>query len=95
MAKKSPTYLGEPEGEPENTPTDQPIEVVDLDTAIAAENTPPQSGQAFWFGEVGLIHFPDKTKFHATRKHDFITDPELIEKLKKAAENPSNKIFIE
>lgn len=98
MAKK-PYYAGQPADEAvADTETPEPIEIVDLDAAIEQESLTPEqaeNGVNFWFGEVGLIQFPDKTTYAANKRRAFITDPVLIEKLKKASENPSHKIFIE
>lgn len=92
-------FSGSSDG-PEDGSTQEtdPIEVVDLDAAIQSETLTPeesQSGVSFWFGEVGMIHLGNGEKYHATRRHAFITDPKLIEQLKNAAKNPSHKIFIE
>lgn len=92
-----------PDNDGGTEPTDpvienSPIEIVDLESAIQQDTISPEqseNGVRFWFGEIGLIHFPDKTTYAANKRREFITDPELIEKLTKASQNPSHKIFIE
>lgn len=77
----------------------KPVKVVELEDVIQAESLTSEQQQAgvkFWFGELGVITFQDKTTFHAKRHTDFITDPDLIEKIKAfAAQYPTAKIFIQ
>lgn len=88
-------------GEPETIPPVEsgPVPVVELDDVIQAETLSPEQQQAgvrFWFGEIGVLTFPDKTTYHIRGHNAFITDPELIEKLKAHAERvPTAKIFIQ
>jgi hypothetical protein len=76
-----------------------PVEVVDLDDVIAAEALSPEQQQAgvkFWFGEIGILTFPDKTTYHVRGHNAFITDPQLIENLKAfSLANPNAKVFIQ
>lgn len=87
------------ESEQPETQDDEPIEIVDLDTAIAAEALTPaeaQAGVSFWFGNGPEFHkFADGTSFHATKNRCFVTDATTIENLKTAAEKPSNRITAE
>lgn len=75
------------------------VEVVDLEDVIQSESLTPseqQAGVKFWFGELGMLNFPDRSTFHAKQKTQFITDPALIEKIKAFAEKyPTAKIFIQ
>lgn len=77
----------------------KPVPIVDLEDVIQSEALTPEQQQAgvkFWFGELGVITFPDKSTFHAKQKTQFITEPDLIEKIKAFAEKyPTAKIFIQ
>lgn len=92
-----PEVVPQPEVQPE--PVSAVVPVVELDDVIQAESLTPaqrQHGQSFWFGEIALLTFPDKTTYHIRGRNAFITDPQLIENLKAhAASNPTAKIFLQ
>jgi len=76
----------------------EPLKVIDIEDAVAAESLSEAeklAGQSFFFGQIQMLTFEDGSKYHIAKHRDFITDPELIEKLKAAAQNPSNRIFPE
>jgi hypothetical protein len=77
----------------------KPVEIVELDDVIQAESLTPvqqRDGIRFWFGEIGVLTFPDKSTYHITQHSVFITDTDLIAKLKEYAERvPTAKIFIQ
>ncbi len=79
--------------------TIQPVPIVELEDVIQAESLSPaeqQQGVRFFFGEIGLLTFPDKTTYHIKGRNAFVTDPQVIENLKAYAEaNPTAKIFIQ
>lgn len=72
-----------------------PLRIVDLEDEVQAQAKPDEKGTRFWFGEVQVLKFPDKTEYHITKKRATISDPKLVEKLLEASKNPTNKIFIE
>jgi len=76
----------------------QPLQVIDIEEAVAFESlseTQKLSGVSFFFGEIGMIQFPDGSQHFAGKHREFVTDPELIEKLTEAAKKPRSKIFPE
>ncbi len=87
------------EPEQPDAQAEEPIEIVDLDTAVAAEALTPteaQAGVSFWFGNgPDFIKFADGTSFHAKKNRCFVTDATIIANLKAAAEKPSNRITVE
>lgn len=84
---------------PETEPETQPVPIVELDEMIQAESLSPeqqQQGVRFFFGEIGVLTFPDKSTYHIKGHNAFITDPVLIENIKAhAALYPTSKIFIQ
>lgn len=72
-----------------------PLRIVDLEDEVQAQAQPDEKGTRFWFGEVQVLKFPDKSEYHITRKRAMISDPVLVAKLIEASKNPTNKIFIE
>lgn len=72
-----------------------PVRVVDFDEAVQAHANPQIGGVKFWFGEIGELKFADKTSYIVRKNRAVITDPKLVENLRAAAKNPSNKIFEE
>lgn len=73
----------------------RPKKVVEIDDAEQMQSVPEGVGQSFWFGEIGLLKFPDKTEYHINQRRAFITDPKLIANLTEASKNESLKIFLE
>lgn len=82
---------------PELTSESSPIEIVNLDEQIAAAVAPPDARSvSFWFGNgPELLKLPDGSEYHVQRNGATISDPALIANLKKLAENPANRIFIQ
>lgn len=94
-----PIVDGPEEVAPEVETATQPVPIVELEDVIQAESLSPeqhQQGVRFFFGEIGLLTFPDKTTYHVRGHNAFITDPVLIENIKAHAEShPTSKIFIQ
>lgn len=71
--------------------------IVNLDEENAAKvSGSPENVQKYFFGEIGLLTFPDKSTYHIRSHHATVTDPALIDKINAlSAKNPSLKIFKE
>lgn len=81
-----------PEEQPKRGPG-RPRKVVDLEEELKADPLNPD-GTSFFFGEIGLLKFADKTEYHIQGHRAKITDPKLIANIKEAAaKNPALKIF--
>jgi len=76
-------------------PSPKPMKIVDLEDAAKPAKKGGPKGTSFFCGEVGLITFEDKTTYHVKHRHFEVSDPDLVAKLKKLAEeNPSQKLFV-
>ncbi len=77
----------------------EPIKIVELDDVIQSQTLSPEQqkdGVKFFFGEIGVLTFPDKSTYHVRSHTAFITDPLVIHNIKTFAEsNPGQKIFIQ
>ncbi len=77
----------------------EPIKIVELDDVIQSQTLSPEQqkdGIKFFFGEIGVLTFPDKSTYHVRSHTAFITDPLVIHNIKTFAEsNPGQKIFIQ
>lgn len=76
---------------------DEPIEIVEIEQAItseAPEATAAPTGTSFWFcNGPTLLTLEDGTKYHVRGQRQIETDPDLIAKLKAAADK--HRIIIE
>lgn len=75
-------------------PKNKPPKIVDLEEELKADPKAPE-GHSFFFGEVGLLKFPDGTSYHIRKNRDVIKDEKLVENLLEAAKNPALKIFLD
>lgn len=86
--------------EPPKRGPGRPRKIVDLEETIKADPSIPEDGVSFFFGEIGVLKFPDEKgpgtggEYHVRAHRAHITDPKLIEKIRAfAIKNPTHKVF--
>ncbi len=84
----------QPEELPKNEPKAKGPKIVDLEEQQQADAAKTE-GHSFFFGDIGVIKFPDGTSYHVKANRALITDPKVVENLLEAAKNPFLKIFLD